>query len=66
MLRGLFKRGVGDFDKREIGRLQKVVERINALEPTFEALSDADLRAKTGEFRQRLAAGAARCLLIKL
>jgi preprotein translocase subunit SecA len=57
MLRGLFKRGVGDFDKREIGRLQKVVERINALEPTFEALSDADLRAKTGEFRQRLAAG---------
>jgi preprotein translocase subunit SecA len=57
MLRGLFKRGSGDFDKREIGRLQKMVERINALESTFAALDAAGLRTKTDEFRQRLAGG---------
>ncbi len=57
MLRGLFKKGPGDFDWRETGRLQDAVERINALEPAFEALDDAGLRAKTEEFRQRLAGG---------
>jgi preprotein translocase subunit SecA len=57
MLRGLFKKSAGDFDRREIGRLQKVVERINALESTFEALDAAGLQAKTDEFRERLADG---------
>jgi preprotein translocase subunit SecA len=57
-LRGLFKKIVGDSNQREIARLQKVVEHINTdLEPEFEGLSDAQLRAKTGEFRQRLADG---------
>jgi preprotein translocase subunit SecA len=59
MLRGLFKKSSGDFDRREIGRLQRGVERINALESPFEVLSDADLRAKTDAFRQRLANGEA-------
>ncbi len=57
MLRGLFKKVVGDADQREIARLQKVVEHINALEPALEALDDDQLRAKTDEFRQRLADG---------
>ena len=57
MLQGLFKKVVGDSDQREIARLQEVVERINALESAFEALDDAQLRAKTDEFRQRLAHG---------
>jgi len=57
MLRGLFTKVVGDADQREIARLQKVVERINALEPAYEALDDAQLRAKSGEFRQCLARG---------
>ena len=57
MLRGLFKKVVGDSDQREIARLQKVVERVNALEPAFESLGDAQLRAKTDEFRRRLADG---------
>ena len=57
-LRGLFKKIVGDSNQREIARLQKVVEHINTvIEPEFEGLSDAQLRAKTGEFRQRLAGG---------
>ena len=57
MLRGLFARIVGDSDQREIARLQKVVERINALEAEFETLDDAQLQAKTDEFRQRLKRG---------
>ncbi len=57
MLRGLFAKVVGDSDRREIARLQKQVERINALEPELGALSDVQLQAKTDEFRQRLADG---------
>jgi preprotein translocase subunit SecA len=57
MLRGLFKKGSGGPNQREIAQLQKVVEQINALEPAFEALDDTQLRAKTDEFRERLARG---------
>ncbi len=57
MLRGLFHKVVGDANQREIARLQKVVERINALEPYFQSLDDAQLRAKTDEFRRRLGQG---------
>jgi preprotein translocase subunit SecA len=57
MLRGLFKKVVSDSDQREIARLQKVVERVNAFGSAFESLDDAQLRAKTDEFRQRLAHG---------
>ena len=46
----------GDND-REIRKYWPIVEHINALEPEFEALSDDELRAKTDEFRQRLADG---------
>ncbi|MBS4062104.1 MAG: preprotein translocase subunit SecA, partial [Bacteroidetes bacterium] len=47
----------GDPNKREIERSSTIVEEINALEPRFESLGDEDLRAKTDEFRQRLADG---------
>jgi preprotein translocase subunit SecA len=57
VLKGLFKKVVGDADQREVARLQSVVEQINALEDEFAALSDDGLRAKTPEFRDRLAAG---------
>ncbi|MFQ6099932.1 MAG: preprotein translocase subunit SecA [Anaerolineae bacterium] len=56
-MRGLFTKVISDSDQREVARLQKVVERINALEPEFEALSDVQLRARTDEFRRRLADG---------
>jgi len=55
MLRGLFKKLVGDRDAREIARLQTIVEEINALEPEFEALDDDQLRDRTETFRRRLA-----------
>ena len=46
-----------DSNKREIGRMEKLVERISGMEPAMRALSDEELRSKTAEFRQRYAAG---------
>ena len=57
MLRGLISKLVGGLNQKEIARLQEKVERINALEPQFEALTDAELQAKTADFRQRLQQG---------
>ncbi|QWT17959.1 preprotein translocase subunit SecA [Collinsella sp. zg1085] len=42
---------------RDLKRYEKTVSVINGLEPEFEALSDEELQAKTGEFRQRYAEG---------
>jgi preprotein translocase subunit SecA len=42
---------------RKVKVLQRRVEAVSALEPEIEKLSDADLREKTDEFRERLAGG---------
>jgi preprotein translocase subunit SecA len=47
----------GSRNDRLLKQYRKTVERINALEPQFEALSDDALRAKTGEFKDRIAKG---------
>ena len=49
----------GSRNERLVKRMRKDVERINALEPEFEALGDDALRAKTDEFRKRLEEGEA-------
>ena len=54
---GLVKKIFGDANEREIKRCLRVVEKINALEPDFERLSDEQLRGKTYEFRERLSRG---------
>lgn len=59
MLPKLLTQIFGSRNDRLLKQYRRVVERINALEPQFEALDDAALQAKTGEFRQRLAQGAA-------
>jgi preprotein translocase subunit SecA len=46
-----------DSNEREVKRLQPLVGDINSLEPEFEKLSDAELRAKTDEFKARLQDG---------
>src|SRR5262245_43263133 len=51
------KRIFGSKNERMVKGLLPVVERVNQLEPRFETLSDADRRAKTAEFRGRLAKG---------
>ena len=48
----------GTANDRSLKAYQRRVPRINALEPAMEALSDEALRAKTAEFRERLAGGA--------
>jgi preprotein translocase subunit SecA len=45
---------LGDSNEREIRALQPLVDRINELEPEVQALSDAELSARTDEFRERL------------
>jgi len=52
------KKIFGTSHERAVRRMQPKVAAINALEPTISALSDDELRAKTAEFRQRLANGA--------
>jgi len=47
----------GSRNDRLLKGYRRTVESINALEPKFESLDDAALRAKTDEFRQRLAQG---------
>jgi preprotein translocase subunit SecA len=47
----------GSRNERVLRQLSKTVTRINALEPEFEKLDDAALRAKTDEFKERLAKG---------
>ncbi len=46
----------GDPNKKEIEKLARVAEEVNALEERFEALSDEALRAQTDAFRRELAA----------
>jgi preprotein translocase subunit SecA len=53
VLKGVF----GSKNERELKKLQPLVEEINSLEPDFQALSDAQLQAKTGEFKERILQG---------
>ena len=47
-----------DANERVIKKFRPMVEKVNALEPQVERLTDAELTAKTAEFRQRLLEGA--------
>ena len=47
----------GSRNERLLKQYRKVVDQINALEPRFEKFDDAQLRAQTDDFRQRLASG---------
>ncbi|RLC27303.1 MAG: preprotein translocase subunit SecA [Deltaproteobacteria bacterium] len=55
---GTFIKGIfGSSNDRELKRMAPLVEKINQLEPDFKALSDAQLQAKTAEFKERLSRG---------
>ncbi|MBM3580137.1 MAG: preprotein translocase subunit SecA, partial [Alphaproteobacteria bacterium] len=58
MFNYLAKKFFGSVNERIIKSLQPEVVKINALEPQISALLDEELKAKTTEFRNRLAAGA--------
>ncbi|HEY6132949.1 MAG TPA: preprotein translocase subunit SecA [Rubrivivax sp.] len=57
MLPNFLTQMFGSRNERLLKTYRRVVQQINALEPQFEKLDDAQLRAKTDEFRQRLSAG---------
>ena len=57
MIKAYLEKIFGTQNTRTLSKVWPIVHQINGLEPTIEALSDDELRAKTDEFRKRLAAG---------
>ena len=58
MITGFLKKIFGSRNERLLRQYRAVVARINALEPSMQALSDEQLAGKTAGFRERVAAGA--------
>lgn len=59
MINSLLTRVFGSRNERQLRQLNRIVAKINALEPEIEKLSDEQLQAKTPEFKQRIANGEA-------
>ena len=57
MLNKLLTSVFGSRNERQLKQMSKTVARINALEPSLQALDDAALKAKTDEFKERYAKG---------
>ena len=58
MLAWALKKLLGTSHERQVKKLQPLVVEINKLEPSIAKLSDAELKAKTAEFKQKLENGA--------
>lgn len=56
-MKWLMKRIMGSKNERDIKKLRPLVAQINQLEEEYQSLSEADLKAKTVEFRQRIQDG---------
>ena len=54
---GIFSKIMGTHSERELKRVYPIVDKIEAMGPAMEKLSDEELRAKTDEFKKRLAEG---------
>ena len=59
MLKKIVESLIGSKSERALKTVQPVVDRINALEEEISKLTDEQLKAKTPEFRERLAKGEA-------
>lgn len=55
---GIFKKIFGTAQGRLLGRYSKLVKKINKAEEALQPLSDEEIKAKTAEFRERIAKGA--------
>ena len=55
---GMMRKLLGTNSKREVKKITPIVDKIEALSDEYKALTDEQLRAKTDEFKARLAAGA--------
>ncbi len=58
MFSSLIKKVVGTKNDRELNRIAPMVDRINEMEKAMGALSDAELQAKTAQFKEQLGQGA--------
>ncbi|HHW23534.1 MAG TPA: preprotein translocase subunit SecA [Clostridiaceae bacterium] len=54
---GLLEKIFGSYAEKELKRINPVVDKIESLEPEMKKLSDAQLKGKTREFKERLAKG---------
>ncbi len=54
---GLLDKLFGTYSQRELKKIQPLVDRVLSYEEEYKALSDSDLKAKTNEFKNRLAGG---------
>ena len=54
---GLFEKIFGTHSEKELKKINPIVDAIEALDEKMQALSDEELRGKTQEFKDRLAAG---------
>ena len=54
---GLFSKIFGTYSERQIKKIIPIVDKIEELAPRFEAMSDEEMKAMTGEFKSRLANG---------
>ena len=54
---GLFEKVFGTHSEKELKKIAPIVDKIEALDSDMQALSDEELRAKTTEFKERLANG---------
>lgn len=56
-MKKLLEKVIGTYSERALKKIEPIVESINQLEPEISSLSDAELKAKTEEFRSRLKSG---------
>ncbi len=54
---GLLTKIFGTYSDKELKQINKIIKKINSLEPSIQNLSDDQLRGKTDEFRQRYKKG---------
>ena len=54
---GLMEKIFGDLNAKEIKKIEKIVDKVEALDEQMQALSDEELQAKTPEFKERLKNG---------
>ncbi|MEG1415086.1 MAG: preprotein translocase subunit SecA [Clostridium sp.] len=52
-----FRKLFGSYSDKEVKRIQPIVDQIEALDESMQALTDEELKAKTAEFKERLANG---------
>ena len=57
VIMGIFTKLFGSYSDRELKRITPIVDKIEALSGEYAALSDEELKAKTGWFKERLAQG---------